>query len=275
MVSLLRRSLSFYKEHGARALLEQIARKLYCTAISKRGHYSLTLNGHTVLFSAPTPDAVRQNRRRFKEEKRELRDFLGEITKDDVVYDIGANTGLYSLFAAKECTDGEVIAFEPYPPNVDVLRKDIDRNRFSNIQVKDVALSDSVGKIQFNQPEQSTIGYGSSSISSRESGSSVDVSTTTGDNLIRNGEIPEPDVMKIDVEGAESLVIDGLETTLSSSNCRLVYCEVHLPGIDHRPSVEDFDTTPEDLRSKLEELGFTVEVFDQRNELELFYKIRK
>jgi len=72
---------------------------------------------------------------RFETERRELTDFLSDIAPDDVVYDIGANTSLYTLFAAHRCPQGNVIAFEPYPPNVALLKQDISRNELENVKI--------------------------------------------------------------------------------------------------------------------------------------------
>jgi FkbM family methyltransferase len=186
-------------------------------------------------------------------------ELLDDLRKDDVFYDIGANTGLYTLFASKRCTEGTVVAFEPYPPNVRMLKRDISRNGVNNVDVYELALSDSEGTIEFSQPEQPDVGYGSASVEANSTTATTEVPTASADRLISNGEIPPPNVIKIDVEGAEPLVIEGLEETLSEPTCRFVYCEAHLPGVDHRPSIEDFDTTVADLRDQLEQFGFTVE----------------
>jgi FkbM family methyltransferase len=184
---------------------------------------------------------------------------MDELEKDDVFYDIGANTGLYTLFASKRCTEGTVIAFEPYPPNVAMLKRDISRNGVENVDVYELALSDSEGMMSFSQPEQPDVGYGSASVEADPSESMSEIPTTTGDDLISKGKIPAPNVVKIDVEGAESLVMEGMEEALSSPACRLVYCEVHLPGVGHRPPSEAFGATRDDIQDLLEELGFTIQ----------------
>jgi FkbM family methyltransferase len=188
---------------------------------------------------------VKRNRGRFKSEKIELQDFINEISEGDTVYDIGANTGLYTLFAAKSCPSAEVIAFEPYPPNLKILKQDVARNQLQNVEIVDVALSDSVGNIEFKQPKEDDIGYGSSAIETNKSEVTTEVPTTTGDRLIADDKLPEANIIKIDVEGSESLVIEGLRNKLSNPNCRVVYCEIHLPGVDHRPSAEDFGSSTE------------------------------
>ncbi len=243
--------------------------------MSIRGRYSFTLAEHIITFSAPTSTVVKRNRSRFKSEQEELGDFINEIKESDVVYDVGANTGLYTLFAAEACPDGEVIAFEPYPPNLNLLKQDVARNQLQNVEIVDVALSDSVGNIEFSQPSEDDVGYGSSSIEANGSEAPIEVPATTGDQLIADDEIPTPNVIKIDVEGSEPLVLGGLEKALAAPSCRTVYCEVHLPGVDKRPSVEDFGSSAEDIENRLREFGFTVERLDSSRGSEVFYKAKK
>ena len=273
VTSLADRALTVYREDGTLVLVKKALQKLYtntyCRIISFRGHYSLTLNDETVEFSAPTPTMVKRNRKRFISEQEELRAFHDEIEPEDTVYDIGANTGLYSLFAATKCRRGTVAAFEPYPPNIEVLRQDRDRNALHNIDIVESALSDTVGEIEFSQPDEDDVGYGSSAIDATGDGSSITVPTTTGDKLVADGELPPPNVVKIDVEGAESLVIEGIKQALTTPECRTVFCEVHLPGIDIRPSVEDFGSSLDNIRSKLEAFGFSTRKITTEGESEV------
>jgi len=280
VTSLTDRAFSIYREDGTLILVKKALRRLYIESyyqvISSRGHYSLTLDDRTVKFSAPTPTLVKRNRQRFQSEFEELHDFLGSIEEeDDMIHDIGANTGLYSLFAAKACQQGIVVAFQPYPPNLEGLRRDLARNNIYNIKVTESALSDSIGEIKFSQPTENDIGYGSSAIETNGDGEALTVPTTTGDKLVADGEIPPPNIVKIDVEGAEPLVIDGMEEILAGPNCRTLYCEVHLLGSSIRPSIEDFGSSPDKLEEKLKELGFSVQRMHTEGELKLTIKATK
>ncbi|WP_189319175.1 FkbM family methyltransferase [Halolamina pelagica] len=96
------------------------------------------------------------------------------------------------------------------------MKQDVARNQLQNVEILDVALSDSVGNIEFSQPTEDDVGYGSSSIEANESEATIEVPTTTGDHLIAGGKIPAPNVVKIDVEGSEPLVLEGLEKSLSA-----------------------------------------------------------
>ena len=279
MTFLVNRALSVYREHGALVLgkkaLQELHTGLYCRAVSFRDQYSLMLDGRTIEFSTPTVAMVKRNRNRFQSEQKELHAFVDAIELEDTVYDIGANTGLYSFFAATKCRRGMVAAFEPYPPNIDLLKRDLARNGFHNIEVVESALSNTVGEIKFTHPEEDDIGYGSSSIDAKEDDDATMVSTTTGDKLVSDEQLPPPNVIKIDVEGAESLVVDGMKEVLSSPECRVIFCEIHLPGSKIRPSIEDFGSSSDELCLRLEEFGFTTKEIGISRDSEITIKATK
>lgn len=269
MHSKIREGLSVLSEEGPISFLREALGYLYETVYwSVHDSYTLAISDTTVSFTAPNRTVVQRNKRRFSSEKNVLADLLEEIRSEDVLFDIGANTGLYTLFAARRCSDAAVVSFEPYPPNVRLLKRDIERNRLLNVDVRSEALSDSTGTVEFAQPEQEDAGYGSGSIEVRsgDSHSSVELPSKVGDELIANGGIPIPNLIKIDVEGAELLVIDGLESALSNPDCRLVYCEVHRGDIEYRPSIGDFGMTLADMKTRFEEFGFEVEDFNHEKQ---------
>lgn len=68
--------------------------------------------------------------------------------------------------------------------------------------------------------------------------------------------------MKIDVEGVEPLVLEGMEETLSRDSCRALFCEIHPPTNDARPSIQDFGSTADGLRSSLRSKGFGVKMIE-------------
>lgn len=177
---------------------------------------------------------------------------LAELRSDDVFWDVGANIGTFSCLAGKVLTDGTVVAFEPYPPNVESLRENLDANGITSI-VEAVALSDSDGETTFFALDTDEPGMREGSIETEYAATdrAVDhftVPTRTGDGLVSDGEIPAPTVVKMDVEGAAPAVIDGMEETLTSARCRLVIVEPHA----NRVQVE----------AMLDRLGFELEVVD-------------
>ena len=161
-----------------------------------------------------------------------LRDLLTNIETGDTFYDIGAHAGLYSALVGQKI-ERTIAAFEPYPPNVRRLRRYLRWNDV-DAEIYPYALSDS--EID----------------SANLAGDIVQVDTRIGDDLVQSERLSPPDVVKIDVEGAELSVLRGLEQTLKE--CRLVYCEVH-PALLESRQIE-----PHKVSDFLEERGFNLEM---------------
>lgn len=266
--TIVRKCIVYSKNEGPTQLMKKgmikAYKNTYYNALVARGHYSLEIDGISAIFTAKKEKEVDRNHQRLEIEKNIIADLLNEVNEDDTVYDIGANTGLYTIFAAHKCKNGDVVAFEPYQPNIETLKDNLSYNDLRNVDVVDVALSDSTGEVEFSQPDNYEVGYGSSSISAYDTANSITVPTTRGDELITCGEIPKPNVVKIDVEGAEQLVVDGLKDGLKSPSCRLLYCEVHLPRKDGlRPSITDFGSSLSELQSTLEDFGFDIDIIER------------
>jgi len=125
-----------------------------------------------------------------------------------VVYDIGANVGFYTLLAsALAGPRGRVVAFEPLPRNLEFLRAHVAMNGMTNVVIRSVALADHPG----TRPFDDTPGPSEAHLAAR---GSLTVECATLDALVAKGEIPPPDVIKMDVEGAELLVLRGGEATI-------------------------------------------------------------
>ena len=224
--------------------------------------YELRVGEVSATFSAPNRTVVNRNKQRFETEYSLFLDIIDNLRESDVFYDIGANTGLYSIFASKVCSSGTVYSFEPYYPNIKLLRKDIIRNGIDNVRVCQMALSDESAVDNFNQPISDDMSYGESSLSSKRTRSPVYVKTVRGDELILEDGFLQPTVLKIDVEGAERAVIQGLSEILTKDECRLVYCEIH-PEAQVGPSTaSDNERSEMSVESLLSELNFTVEWID-------------
>jgi FkbM family methyltransferase len=141
--------------------------------------------------------------------ERETQGVLARLVHEgDVVYDIGANVGFFTLLSAKLAgRGGAVYAFEPLPQNLDVLRRHIALNG-AGARVFDVALSSSSGVARFASGANPSMGR-------LEEGGDIEVRTETLDGLVTSGQIPPPRAMKIDVEGAEYDVLTGATELLA------------------------------------------------------------
>lgn len=238
----------------------------------KGGTQTLSIGDLQAQFDATTDRGGNTVRWMYDAEKRFLTDIMNDLNEDDVFFDVGANLGIFSCFATSAITQGHIVAFEPYPPNIRQLKRNLSKNADgSNYNVLDVALSDSHGSINFTSPEDDP-GNQTGNIS--PTGESIEVEAITGDDLVDDGSVSSPTVVKIDVEGAEPLVIDGLEDSLSNSSCRLLYCEIHLPTNGGRPSVEDYGESQESMLRKISELGFDI-VYNETRGGEVHVKAKK
>lgn len=239
-----------------------------------RGEITLSLGKTRAKFVADDRDSVNMTIRRFRAEGDTLAEVLEELGENDVFYDIGANTGLYTSFAAHKCR--RVVSFEPHPQTASELRKNAELNG-DNVSVFEVALSDRTGSVGLltpdvsasHYPERDSPGFGGGTIT--DGPGDVEVDTIRGDQLITEGRIDPPNVVKIDVEGAEPLVIDGLAEALSDDRCQFVVCEVHRPN-DSTGSIDDHDATEAELFSRFEDFGF--DDIDRVDDLENTFVLR-
>lgn len=150
------------------------------------------------------------------------------VTPGAIVWDIGANIGLFSFAAAVRAgSTGQVIAVEADTYNVGLLRRSsgIQPATSAKITVLPVAISDKVGIASFQIASRSRStnaieGYGTSQMGGVHE--TQVVPTMTLDLLAEF--LPMPDVIKIDVEGAEALVLGGAERVLASHP--VLVCEV-------------------------------------------------
>lgn len=218
----------------------------------KGGKQTFTINGVSAEFGASREEGGDANRGRINMEYDLIEDLLKNIEQDDVFYDVGANTGLISNFAGQICS--KVVAFEPYPPNYDQLKRTLSDTP-ANIQTYKLALADSEGEVNFSATEGT--GQGTGSIGSGD----ISVNKVRGDAIISQKGLEQPDIVKIDVEGAEGLVIDGMKNALADA--RRIYCEIHLPA-DHRTSIESYEWTAMELLKELDSLGFEIRFLNDR-----------
>lgn len=158
-----------------------------------------------------------------------LEDLLDILRPDDVFFDIGANVGSYSCFAGKVIDSGQIVAFEPEPANAARLQDNAGLNDL-DIDLRRLALSDAVGTAQLKR-DGAAPGIGQHALVTDPATHTIEVVQSTADRLVASGNLPAPNVIKIDVEGAEVKVLDGLVATLARDACRTVYCEVHPDGL--------------------------------------------
>ncbi|HYC67395.1 MAG TPA: FkbM family methyltransferase [Brevundimonas sp.] len=166
-------------------------------------------------------DHFRGVRRLWRYEREFTDTFLEEARKATVVYDIGANVGIYSLMAAKVNPRAEIIAFEPEPHLTQLVERSARANGFANIEVKRICLGDADGEVQL-----SLAGVSGHHVAVAGEGKAITTPVARLDSLISRGEIAPPDLIKIDAEGYEFKILSGLGDMLARHQPRIVI-EVH------------------------------------------------
>jgi FkbM family methyltransferase len=127
------------------------------------------------------------------------------VPVDGVIYDIGANIGLYTLvFAGNRIRT--IHSFEPGGMALSFLRKNVERNALRNVEIHPVALTDHSGTCKFALDEITTATSHIAGVN--EFGE--DVSCADLDSYVLDHRLPVPDLVKIDVEGHDVAVLRGM-----------------------------------------------------------------
>lgn len=162
----------------------------------------------------------------YEKDKQEL---IARLVKPGMrALDIGANAGFYTLALSRLVGErGKVWAFEPLAENVVNLLKHVHANNCRNVAVIQGAVSDALGVSGFSIGSNNCIG-------ALGNNQAYLVPTMTLDGLLAAGQVEAPDIVKMDVEGAESRVLAGSARLLQ---LRKTVWVVALHGDDQRESV--------------------------------------
>ena len=183
--------------------------------------------------------------------------FLNLVRNGDIVFDIGANRGYYTiLFSHLVGKTGKVHAFEPVPPTFKRLSDTVSREQiFNNIELNNTAVGDTNAEITIYMPSNDD---GQASIETHTVGSwrSAETITSYQCNMIKlddyadSNVVKRLDFIKCDVEGAELLVLKG-GIQLISNYLPIVYLEVFADWTN------SFGYTPQDIVNFLKSLGYS------------------
>lgn len=135
--------------------------------------------------------------------------FVKNFKKGEVLYDIGAHVGYFSAIAALiNNGSGAIYAFEPRPMNARFFRIHMKANHFTNVTLFEAAVGDAEKDVRFDLGQGSATGHVSME-------GKLKVKQISIDKILREGLIPTPDFIKIDVEGGEMNVLKGLVDVIS------------------------------------------------------------
>lgn len=183
---------------------------------------------------------------------------LGSVAPGDCVWDVGSNVGVYAVeFSKRVGLEGRVFAFEPSPKNVTELRARVGADPC--VVVVPAALGAEDRTVRLEQGEDA-VGATSRVIDGAEGPgrASIEVRMARGDSVLREGVATAPTVIKIDTEGFELDVMQGLGDILSNPSLRMVCVEVHFALLKRRGQAR----APAMIERMLQTAGFSVEWTD-------------
>jgi FkbM family methyltransferase len=190
----------------------------------------------------------------------------------DVVIDVGANCGFFTVLAATLTGPrGHVMAFEPAATCVTRMRGNLDRNRLTNVNIIDRVAAAQSGETKFYLNSDNSGGNAlwdpgewPGNAKSRANPMPVSVAATTIDAEYQQHTLPIPKLIKIDTEGAEQRVLEGAVNLLA--NCKVPFIVVEL----HEFALVKLGCTQQSLRGLMEGLGYSTFALYYSNSLPKF-----
>lgn len=191
---------------------------------------------------------------------------LRALDKGDVVVDVGANIGYFSLIAASVVgKNGKVLAVEANPQNADRIRDNIKLNNMECIDVIDKAAGRDFGDIKFWTPLSGNSNGGTwvyDCDPGAESGYKIlNVPVTKLDHEVSSRTETIPKLIKIDTEGEEIGVLEGAKGLLDGAKVPFVVCELNYNGLRER-GYNEFD-----LRNFMRKFGYDTFLLRDAEEL--------
>lgn len=242
---------SLARHLGVYRPLRTVYHKLFYASATRSvvcGEYSCT-------FATPTP-TVAEHVTAFTGEQSVLEHLLSHVRPNDVIWDVGAAYGLYSVFIAQAAAgrNGRVYAFEPEQAMQALLHRNMHLNNCPNVQVLPFALGASNTEALLYQSDSPNVGTSAlvrrTDYQLKKTGAAVQL--RTGDSLMHDGKVPSPCIVKLDVEGAEAEFLRGARDILRSPSLRHLYCEIH-------PSLLPlFNSNPREVETLITSAGLTI-----------------
>jgi len=198
-------------------------------------------------------------RARLNDEEAFINSFMNAVEPGDVVYDIGAQYGMYSVLAHVAASDVFTVAFEPMAGPYYRTRRNLEANDVAGVAIQTALTNDTKDLPSWLQQ------------------SGADIRLRDGDSLREERDLPVPSVIKMDIEGAEKYALDGLFETISDETCRTVFVELHPEGCFDMTGYESVGLSDADIDSVkrlLRDAGFSISKIGERDETEFWHAER-
>lgn len=164
-----------------------------------------------------------------------------------VFYDIGANVGFFTILGARLVgPGGRVVAFEPVPACARAVARNAELNGFDHATVRAQAVGAAGGSATLLVVGEASWSHLASTGRHADVRDELEVEVVAIDELVGAGEIPPPDVVKLDTEGAELQVLHGMRATIAEHRPAIV-CELHDTNAEFCALMDELDYEPTNL----------------------------
>lgn len=207
----------------------------------------LEVDGKKLLFATPSSFTRWRVESIFTKEPWTI-EWLNELTSEDLLLDVGANVGMYTIWAAaiRNC---DVIALEPESMNYSILNKNIMQNKLDKlVKAYSIGLSNSNEFCMLNMQD---LRAGGSNHSAGEALNfnlePMSINFQQGcvvfklDDLIEKKNIPIPSRIKIDVDGFEHKIIEGAKQTLQNTKVKSLLIETNTNLQEHKNMIQNLE----------------------------------
>ena len=228
--------------------------------MSSYRNQQIIVRGHVMKLAAqgrfPPVNMVRDN---YEKQTTEL--FERIVKPGMIVFDVGAHVGYYTLLAARQIGEtGEVHAFEPEPSNYNLLTQNVEFNNYQNVECVNKVVSKDTGSTELFL---TSLDNGRYSIYNHglPKKRSVLAQSISLDDYVSDKNLTKIDLIKVDVEGAETDVLNGAVKLLNSLNVRNVIIEFN-PEL-----LQNAGVPPREFLVKSSSWRFNINYIDEDNGL--------
>ncbi len=216
--------------------------------------------------------------RDFYNKEPETIDWINDFKKFKIrnklkFWDIGANIGVYSIYAGKKYRDIEIVSFEPSTSNLRILSRNISINNLEKkIKIFQIPLGNSSHRFAIFRESKFGEGESLNSYGSQldfegkklKSNNNYKIYGSNINQLIKNKVLEVPNFIKIDVDGIEHMILKGASEVLKSKNLKNISIELN----------ENFKKQFNEVMRIMNKFGLK-KIGKKRNEKYELYKIKK
>jgi FkbM family methyltransferase len=203
--------------------------------IENNSYTQYSILNKKIIFFTPSP-LIKWLSDSFLQKEPETIEWINSFNNKTILWDIGANIGLYSIYAATKHKNIQIICFEPSTNNLRVLSRNISINNLEEkITINQFPLTNKINKYLLMKENQFIEGSALSSFGENFNHSGKRMTSknqykiygTTVDYLLKNKILDFPNYIKIDVDGLEHIILDGAKKSLINKKIRSISIEIN------------------------------------------------